>query len=119
MDEDVKAEVRYYDNGDWNDPFVYHYCLPGCRCGRTEPKARACTWGVVLKTVGPNCPLALEYRWKHMEEANGWHHIGRAQHNLSLRGLSAAFTRGVVEDAEAEMARLQALNRDNVHMGIA
>lgn len=32
-------DILYYDNSCFNDPLQIHYCLPGCRCGRTREGA--------------------------------------------------------------------------------
>eukprot|EP00959_Pyramimonas_sp_CCMP1952_P280669 5866656-Pyramimonas_sp.AAC.1 len=55
-------------------------------------------------SCGPSCPLALEYRWKHMEKANAWCYRGQAQHNILFRAFKRAYDRKAVESADKELS---------------
>ena len=48
MPETLMDEIIYFDNGDWNDAAIYHYCFPGCRCGRTLDGAKSKTRSAIL-----------------------------------------------------------------------
>eukprot|EP00959_Pyramimonas_sp_CCMP1952_P446914 9357572-Pyramimonas_sp.AAC.1 len=106
MTEQSKLEILRYDNGDWEseEAALIHWCGPDCVCGRTRTDALKKFQHVVKMSVGATCPLALEYRWKHMEKANAWCYRGRAQHNLLQRAFCRAYSAKMVNDAEALVA---------------
>ena len=65
----MKNEIMTYDNGDWRSTQITHWCLPECPCGRSRQVACERMQAVIGASIGPSAPLALEYRWKHMEKA--------------------------------------------------
>ena len=101
---ELKQYVATYLNGDWNQGSIDHWCVPGCPCGRTERSSEEHTRRAVDIMCGPDCPLALEYRWKHMPEANSWSYRSRALHDIGGRAFEAGFTREKIGVAQVEVA---------------
>ena len=67
--EAFEARVLFIDNGDWNDKFMYHWCLDGvCTCGGMQ-QARELLLRSFLEGVGGGPGLPLFYRWKNVEVA--------------------------------------------------
>ena len=54
-------------------------------------------------SAGPDLALALEYRWKRMNEGNAKLHRGRAQHDAHGQMIEAAFDPKVFEQAQQEV----------------
>ena len=107
------VEILYFDNGDWNSPEVTHWCVSGCRCGGRKETARRLTKAAIMMSLSSGCPVALEYRWKHMERAMGWAYRGRAQHDLLQRALQASFLQ---KDIEKAVANVQAAGEDGAEI---
>lgn len=104
MPVELREQIMYFDNGDWNEELVTHWCFPSCRCGRTEATARQMTRSAVFASAYPSCPLALEYRWKAMEAVNATMYRGRAQHNLAFLMVSHVHDEKAYRKAEQELA---------------
>ena len=100
LTDELVEEILDLDNGDWDSDCVVHWCLPNCRCGRKEKNALTRILEVVSLTIGAKCPLALEYRWKHMEKANALCYRGRAQHDLGRRAWIRAYKPADIRKAE-------------------
>lgn len=64
MPDDLKQKVLYFDNGNWKSPSIIHYCVDGCMCGRSKANALRVMKHILKLSIGANCSLALEYRWK-------------------------------------------------------
>ena len=109
LSEDDRNEIVYWDNGDWDDEKIVHWCTSGCKCGGNVAKAKSCTKGAIMRSVGSGCPLALEYRWKHMERAQGYICRLRKQHNILENGMRREFTKAEFERAERQIEQ-QAAN---------
>ena len=104
LSDAVMADISYYDNSNWDEEGIIHYCIAGCRCGRTQIGAREKTKGAVLASLGGGCCLALLYRWKGIEQASAYIYRGRRQHDLLGRAFKRAFDPARVARAEADMA---------------
>ncbi|CAK0897756.1 unnamed protein product, partial [Prorocentrum cordatum] len=79
--QEAKDQILKYDNSDWTyrgdgSKDIIHFCPIDCDCGRTRQGALSKMKAVIKISIGANCPLALEYRWKHMEKANAWCYRG-------------------------------------------
>eukprot|EP00959_Pyramimonas_sp_CCMP1952_P424231 8886157-Pyramimonas_sp.AAC.1 len=70
VSQETKDAILLFDNGDWESDDLVHWCRPSCSCGRSRAIALSGFISAAKASIGPNCPLALEYRWKHMEKAN-------------------------------------------------
>lgn len=103
--------ILTYLNGNWQEAEVMHWCLPGCPCGGVRERAHRSCWTAVLMMADTDCPLALEYRWKHMEAANNYCYRARAVHDLGYRAFASAFPRKEVDDAQADLVAAAAGGR--------
>ena len=68
LSDEQKTEILRYDNGDWNDEKIVHWCCDGCPCGGTKEAALNKIRGAIAISFGSGCDLALEYRWKIWNE---------------------------------------------------
>jgi hypothetical protein len=100
---EIKDAILQYDNGNWDERDVVHWCLPQCRCGRTEASAKSKTRAAVFLSLGNGCCLALEYRWKGVERATAWCYRGRRQHDLFGRAVARTYDAAAVRRAEEEI----------------
>ena len=67
----------------------------------------------ILRSIGHGCPLAVLYRWKHLERASCWCHRARAQHQLLDRAFTRVFSPKDIEQAQSELNDANAQGDDN------
>ena len=113
LSEEDRAEILYWDNGDWDDEKIVHWCTSGCKCRGDVDKAKSCTKGAIMRSLGSGCPLALEYRWKHMEKAQGWICRLRKQHNILELGMRQESKKKELENAERQIQQQVASGSDD------
>lgn len=110
LSDEQKTEILRYDNGDWNDEKIVHWCCDGCPCGGTKEAALNKIRGAIAISFGSGCDLALEYRWKNMERGIAWSLRCRLQHKLLDRAVALAFSRSSIDQA---VAALEAVGPDD------
>ena len=101
----MKEEIIYYVNDRWwNFEEFIHWCIPGCRCGRVRGPCLEKIICIFRIISGPSCPLALEYRWKNVEEGACWDYRGRACHDVSHLTFQEAYDTAAIKQARERLA---------------
>ena len=95
--------ILAHANGRWQDARYTHWCL-GSRCpsGCRDAAHSKQLAKDLAKVSLPGCPLALLYRWKHMDRALGFLARGVAQNGLLPRALRLMWSQQAVDQAAAE-----------------
>ena len=95
LTQQEEDEILEYFNGPWDDDDnIWHYCLPHCRfdCRRTRGGSLKTALCLVPLIASNGFPVPLEYRWKHMEEANCKFARLRGCHKIGPRSLRRLWT---------------------------
>ena len=92
-----------HDNGQWNDSKYIHYCIVDtCPSGCTNLEQSRKIAKVLARTcMGSGCPVALLYRWKHVDAALAFASRGKGQHEILPRALKKMLTQRESEDDNA------------------
>ena len=94
-----------HDNGNWQSDKYVHYCkLGACPHECTDAadsleKAKAC----MRLSLGMGMETAELYRWKGVENANGYYNRGRSEHDILSNALKMQWTRKACDDAIAKI----------------
>ena len=115
----VEEQVDFiltYDNGDWTDDLIIHWCLGPdlCPCGGNRAVALKQTLVAVALSVGNGCCVALGYRWKHQESASSYIFRFRSQHRLMDRVWVRTYKKKDILQAGGEAMQAAADGRDAV-----
>ena len=100
--DDNIGTILTLDNGIFDDVYLHiHWCLQEHgACGGEAQAGEAMVDAAVL-SIGHGCPVALVYRRKDFDWANGWSFRYRAQHRIGER----TFTKATADEAEREVGR--------------
>ena len=80
----TEEEPKGFNNSDWNDPRMIHYCLVGrCPFKRKSPaQAKATAKEIARLSFCRGMGISLFYRWKNIERSNAYvmRAMGPARH---------------------------------------
>ena len=107
LSDAFKEQLAGFDNGDWSLPQWQHYCVSGvCRiCKGDARESKKHMKELVRSSLVRGCPVALLYRWKYFEDAQGFALRCSRQHQLLSRALGRMFKDRDVQRAEAALER--------------
>ncbi len=94
-----------HDNGDWKSGRYTHYCRIGhCphNCTSEEDSLQKAQ-SSMRKSLGMGMTGAELYRWKGVEDANGYYQRGRSQHEILSNALTMQFDKAACDKAIAEV----------------
>ena len=99
-------KIVSHDNGDWKSRRYTHYCRVGvCPHECTSPsdsleKAKS----TMRKSLGMGMIGAELYRWKGVEDANGYYHRGKSQHEIFSNAIKMHWDKEACAKAIAAVA---------------
>ena len=90
---DQEKLILSADNDDWDSLLVWHNCVLDCPlgCEGDEVKSKKICKEAVLLSICTKFAVALEYRWKAMDQALATLFRGTKQHQLLNRALDRMF----------------------------
>ena len=96
-----------HDNGDWRSREYTHWCLGEFLCPlkcKDAADSLAKAKELTRTDLGPGCPVALAYRWKHMDRAQAYMGRGRGRHDLLGQSLRRMWTAQELDEAADALA---------------
>ena len=102
LDEESTTLVLLADSGDWRDPLIKHWCVPGCAlgCGRDATKSLELCKGALKLSLGGRIEKCLAYKWKGVDKASGKVYRGRKRHDLLLASFARTYPQKVAAKAQ-------------------
>ena len=109
IDDAAINEAVSFDNSNWEDEFMTHYCVPTCSCFGNQGAARTRAKQLARRLHGGGMCVPLLYRFKHMERTSAQIFRGRQHHKYIDRSLARMYPdkarrRAVVEAEGAQAA---------------
>ena len=110
----LEEEKEFLDagNGSWDTWYIDHWCvIDACPlgCNGDPAKSRRICEVIVFRFIRPPMTVALEYRWKGMENANTKVYLTRRFHDIWHVALIEIYPQKVVNESIVELERLEAL----------
>ena len=107
LSQDDINEAVSFDNSNWDDDEMTHYCTPECSCHGDERAARERARNVCRRLHGNGVAVPLLYRFKHMERTAAQICRSRHHHRLLDKTLQRMYPEAARRQAAAEAAAYQ------------